>query len=610
VEGTPFGRYRLITLLGPGGMGEVWRAYDTETQRMVALKVLPEHLATDSQFEQRFRREAFAAAGLADPHVVPIHYFGEIDGRLYVDMRLIEGRDLQRMLADGPLAPDRAVAIISQIASALHAAHQIGLVHRDVKPSNILVAEDDFAYLIDFGIARAVGDTKLTGTGNVIGTLAYLAPERLTSGQTDPRADIYALACVLHECLTGSEPFPGNSIEELIAAHVSAPPPRPSVVRRDVPIGLDSVIAKGMAKDPATRYSTVREMANAARAAITDPIIQPRPMPPAPPPAAPQTQRQKNRLVIAGLVAVVTVLVVVAVGAVYLFNHGGQGGSSPATTKPNAAPRPNTGPFTGSYTANIGPKLNMAGKPRAGARPTTETWAMRSMCRPAGCVATASRKSGPNNGQTPLPSLVFDNVGGHWLAAGTTPGTCKNAPSDRFFVITLQPQRDTSLTGNYYILTSAGCFDSGTVTFTRTGDVDVSGLPDPAREAPRVVSPAEALHGQYHTEITFMRGLRQDYDYGVQTYCLRTAQKCMSFFIGPSGNEPLTFANGQWTRTDRYEASCPQGGTSHVKMNATYPLPQPPQNPIARLTGHGFKDETGSTCVSGDFDQTFTRTGD
>ena len=283
MEGTPFGRYRLITLLGRGGMGEVWRAYDTETQRVVALKVLPEHLASDSQFEQRFRREAFAAAGLADPHVVPIHYFGEIDGRLYVDMRLIEGRDLQRLLADGPLAPDRAVAIISQIASALQAAHRIGLVHRDVKPSNILVAEDDFAYLIDFGIARAVGDTKLTGTGSVIGTWAYLAPERLTSGQTDPRADTYALACVLHECLTGSEPFPGNSIEQLIAAHLSAPPPRPSVLRHDVPVGLDTVIAKGMAKDPAARYSTPREMANAARAAITDPMIRPRPMPPTQP---------------------------------------------------------------------------------------------------------------------------------------------------------------------------------------------------------------------------------------------------------------------------------------------------------------------------------------
>jgi serine/threonine protein kinase len=265
----------LIELLGRGGMGEVWRAFDTETQRVVALKLLSAQLATDPQFEQRFRREAFAAAGLAEPHVVPIHQFGEIDGRLYVDMRLIEGRDLEAILKYGPLDPERAIRIIDQVASALHAAHRIGLVHRDVKPSNILVAEDDFAYLIDFGIARAVGESKLTGTGSVIGTWAYLAPERLTSGQADPRADIYALTCVLHECLTGSQPFPGTSVEQQIAAHVSMPPPRPSALRDTVPANLDTVIAKGMAKDPAERYSTTRELVDAARSAITDPMIRP-----------------------------------------------------------------------------------------------------------------------------------------------------------------------------------------------------------------------------------------------------------------------------------------------------------------------------------------------
>ena len=275
VDGTPFGRYRLIELLGRGGMGEVWRAFDTETQRVVALKLLSAQLASDPQFEQRFRREAFAAAGLAEPHVVPIHQFGEIDGRLYVDMRLIEGRDLESILKDGPLEPGRAIWIIDQIASALHAAHRIGLVHRDVKPSNILIAEDDFAYLIDFGIARAVGETKLTGTGSVIGTWAYLAPERLTSGQADPRADIYALTCVLHECLTGSQPFPSTSLEQQIAAHVSMPPPRPSALRDTVPANLDAVIAKGMAKDPLERYSTTRELVDAARSAITDPTIRP-----------------------------------------------------------------------------------------------------------------------------------------------------------------------------------------------------------------------------------------------------------------------------------------------------------------------------------------------
>jgi serine/threonine protein kinase len=136
----------------------VWRAFDTATDRIVALKVLPAHLADDDLFKERFRREARAAAGLYEPHVVPIHSYGEIDSRLYVDMRLIVGRDLQSMLSEGPLDPGRAVTIMEQVASALLAAHQIGLVHRDVKPSNILVADSDFAYLIDFGIARGRAD--------------------------------------------------------------------------------------------------------------------------------------------------------------------------------------------------------------------------------------------------------------------------------------------------------------------------------------------------------------------------------------------------------------------------------------------------------------------
>jgi serine/threonine-protein kinase len=270
VEGTPFGRYRLVELIGRGGMGEVWKAFDTATRRVVAVKVLPAQLAADPTFEERFRHEAFAAAGLNNPHVVPIHNFGEIEGRLYVDMRLIEGQDLEHVLSDGPMEPTRAVKIIEQIASALNAAHKIGLVHRDVKPSNILVAEDDFSYLIDFGIARAAGETKLTATGNVVGTWPYMAPERFTTGQSDTRSDIYALTCVLYECLTSSRPFPGESVEQQIAGHLTTPPPRPSIKIPGVSPELDAVIASGMAKDPENRYGTTTEMARAAQAAIAN----------------------------------------------------------------------------------------------------------------------------------------------------------------------------------------------------------------------------------------------------------------------------------------------------------------------------------------------------
>jgi serine/threonine protein phosphatase PrpC len=268
VEGTPFGHYRLLELLGRGGMGEVWRAHDTSLNRVVAVKVLPANLARNNDYVQRFRREARAAAGLNNPHVIPIHQHGEIDGRLYLDMRLVEGRDLSSVIADGPMQPARAVAIIGQVAKALHAGHKVGLLHRDVKPSNILL-DDDFAYLIDFGLARGASDPSLTKTGAVIGTWFYMAPERWTSKDADARSDVYALACVLHETLTGERPFRGKTIESQIGAHLAVPPPKPSAENPGVPVGFDQVIAVGMAKEAGDRYRTTVELANAARDALT-----------------------------------------------------------------------------------------------------------------------------------------------------------------------------------------------------------------------------------------------------------------------------------------------------------------------------------------------------
>lgn len=263
-----FGNYRLVELLGRGGMGEVYRAFDTTTDRLVALKVLAPNLATDDSFQQRFRREALAAARLNEPHIVPIHGFGEIDGRLYVDMRLIEGDDLQSVLRAGALPADRAVDIVRQVASALVAAHRAGLVHRDVKPSNILVTQEDFAYLIDFGIARNVDQTGLTRTGVAVGTFAYMAPERLQAAPIDTRSDVYALAAVLHQCLTGQLPFPGSSTEQQIIAHLMSPPPRPTALRPELSAAFDAVVAKGMAKVPEDRYQTAADLARAATDAL------------------------------------------------------------------------------------------------------------------------------------------------------------------------------------------------------------------------------------------------------------------------------------------------------------------------------------------------------
>ena len=270
MDATPFGHYQLQKLIGRGGMGEVYRAYDTNTDRIVALKVLPHHLAEDATFQQRFRRESQAAAGLNDPHVVPIHGYGEIDGRLYLDMRLIEGHNLGDHAARTPKGrsePAFAVNVVEQVAAALDAAHEAGLIHRDVKPSNILITDREFVYLIDFGLARTAGEKGLTTAGNTLGTLAYMAPERFEGGQIDPRADIYALTCVLYECLTGSRPYPAESFEQQIEGHMVSPPPRPSAIDPRL-AAFDDVIAKGMAKKPAKRYQTAGELGRrgAARA--------------------------------------------------------------------------------------------------------------------------------------------------------------------------------------------------------------------------------------------------------------------------------------------------------------------------------------------------------
>jgi hypothetical protein len=268
VQTIVFGRYRLLEVLGRGGMGQVFRAYDTGTQREVALKVLPPELAGDVDFQQRFRREAHAVAGLNEPHVVPIHDFGEIDGRLYLDMRLIEGTDLDALLRAEVLDPRRAVGLVEQVATALEAAHRAGLVHRDVKPSNVVVGARDFAYLIDFGLARGMNATRLTSAGQTMGTMAYMAPERFDTGIADERSDVYSLTCVLYQCLTGERPFGGDTLQQQIKGHLLTVPPRPSIVRPELGTAFDDVIAVGMAKEPAQRFSSALELAAAARTAV------------------------------------------------------------------------------------------------------------------------------------------------------------------------------------------------------------------------------------------------------------------------------------------------------------------------------------------------------
>jgi serine/threonine-protein kinase len=266
--GTRFGPYELRSLIGVGGMGEVYRAYDTTKDRTVAVKLLRAEMAADPQFQARFRRESRVAARLQEPHVIPVHDFGDIDGVLYIDMRLVEGASLKDELRRiGPLAPSRAASIIAQVAAALDAAHADGLVHRDIKPENVLLTADDFAYLVDFGIAHVGGDSSVTSTGMVIGSSAYMAAERFSGGPVGPSSDVYSLTCLLYETLTGRPPYEAADLRQMMSAHMFAAPPRPSIMARGVNRAFDDVIAKGMAKQPEARFSSAGELAKAATAA-------------------------------------------------------------------------------------------------------------------------------------------------------------------------------------------------------------------------------------------------------------------------------------------------------------------------------------------------------
>ncbi|WP_232666049.1 serine/threonine-protein kinase [Pseudonocardia sp. TRM90224] len=367
-----FGPYDLQGLVGRGGMGEVHRAFDTEHRRTVALKVLPDALAADPRYVERFRRESHATARLRDPHIIPIHRYGEIDGRLFIDMRLVDGADLGAALAAGPLPPERAVRVVEQTAQALDAAHADGLVHRDVKPSNILLTGQDFVYLVDFGIAYdGVAQDGLTATGTAVGTVDYMAPERFGGAAAEPAADIYSLACVLHEALTGRRPFIGDGMIAVMYGHASLPPPRPSAQRPELPAAFDEVVARGMAKDPGQRFGSAGELAAAARAAldvtngaghaaapissVTRAAALPTAVAPAP---APAPRRRGPAL----LVGVVAALVVAAAVVLAVVLPGLVPGTAPSSTPPVVSGFPATyaGTWSGSVEQNVGETTRFA----------------------------------------------------------------------------------------------------------------------------------------------------------------------------------------------------------------------------------------------------------
>jgi len=392
--GTTLGSYKIEALLGRGGMGVVYRAEDQRPGtrgRKVALKVLAPELSADERFRQRFERESQMAASLDHPNIVPVFEAGDVDGLLYIAMRHVGGEDLHSLLRrTGALAPERAVVIMAQVAAALDAAHSRGLVHRDVKPGNILLigADDPEAaphvYLTDFGLTkRAASRSGLTMTGQFVGTIEYVAPEQIEGKDIDGRTDVYALGCVLFEMLTGTPPFRADQDAAMLWAHLTQDPPKASERRPGVPERLDPVVIKAMAKAPPDRYASCREMVADARRAVSAPIPAPPPPPPPPapqetgtaasypsappqpatvpqpytapppqptwpPPApAPGGRPRRTGLLVGGILGGVGLIAAVIVGIV--LAGGGGNGPSPPPSPPPTTVSPTTGPPTGAF---------------------------------------------------------------------------------------------------------------------------------------------------------------------------------------------------------------------------------------------------------------------
>ena len=333
------GRYELGPLLGTGGMASVFEGTDRVLERRVAVKVLHPRIARDPSYVERFRREATIAATLSHPGVVSVFDTGEDDGVRFIVMEHVEGHTLAEEIArEGALPPERAAAIGAAVCEALAAAHARGLVHRDVKPGNVMLDAGGRVKVMDFGIARADSADTLTKTAMVMGTAAYLSPEQARGERADPRSDLYALGCVLHAMLTGEPPFSGDSAVAVAGRHLNEEPLPPSRSRRGVPPPLDAVVLRALAKDPADRFPDARAMRAALldaagdAAGATETSLPPtRPLPAAGVPGRPDLRRALRVAAVVG-----ALLGLVALG--YALTSGGEERPGRVTTPPDRPP--------------------------------------------------------------------------------------------------------------------------------------------------------------------------------------------------------------------------------------------------------------------------------
>jgi YVTN family beta-propeller protein len=431
-EGDEFAGHRILGVAGRGGMGVVYRAQQLDLDRPVALKLIAPHLAEDPAFRERFMRESRAAASIDHPNVIPIYYTGEHDGALYIAMRYVEGSDMRTLVrAEGHLEPQRAARLVGQVAGALDAAHARGVVHRDVKPANVLLGAGDHAYLTDFGLTKHVtSHTGSTREGGWVGTLGFVAPEQIRGGRVDARADVYALGCVLYHALTGSPPYQRDSDEATLWAHLHDDPPELDSVNGVGP-DFDRVLARAMAKEPDDRYPSAGDLGRAALSAAGVSASRAPERRVAVGAAAPGDQEtvaspgeaatavaptSVRRRPWAWALAAVPVLALAAVAAIVLGggDGGGAGSASTATTTATTAPD--------AQEPSVAANVEVGGRPNSVTVAAGSVWVMRSGNDRLAIVSTKTarrREARPRVGDHPAATAA--GFGRLWAANQSGP---------------------------------------------------------------------------------------------------------------------------------------------------------------------------------------------
>lgn len=474
-----------------------------------------------------------------------------------------------------------------------------------------------------------------------VGTVAYAAPEQLMGENIDGRADQYALAATVYHLLTGRQPYPHSNPAVVISRHLNAAPPKLADIR-DSLAEFDPTLAIALSKNPDDRYARSSDFARALVEQNASPVAAmlaaaPTQSAPVPPRAAAEAGDNRSRAQTMGglrralhtrhtrlkLAVGATALAVIVVAVLALHpwaRHTSAAGREATNATSVAQPPRNTGPLTGDYTADYGPEIELGSSKGLNPEGAQGIFEIRSACTPAGCVAVAKAKTGPTINRT----LIFDDIGGQWLSVGTALSTspaiskgmnagCEQGLAPEVWeTVSLQPRSNGTFTGQYEVTDANNCNTSRTINLTRAGDVDTASIDDPAALPPRKPSPAAGFRGHYRYTHSTSAG-SHDVLGSLQTRCLRTGERCMSYFYEPRSAEPFVFADGQWTLHYNAPVSCGSATGPRVRIDrsAELGLPQPTSDPIEVLAGQGQETVSAGPCAGTEnFNLRFERTGD